>query len=147
MYPLPCFPKKKIWNRITNSELPTLWSSEAPYHCLHRCCTLHLAPPGETQGMENTPPPQYSRMEAQEGHPETWRALGASPFCFLLISWARHKIWTQNHFRGKTLAFFSTAKSTSPIKYMAKFGIFYQPFSEIQGSPFGNVCQFKWVSV
>lgn len=67
-------------NRSYTSGIPTLWSSEAPYHCLHRCCTLHLAPPGETQGMghQHHPPPQYSSMEAQEGHPETWRALGAA---------------------------------------------------------------------
>lgn len=96
-------------------------------------------PPVKPKGWK-TPPPHTAGWRLR-------RALGASPICFLLISWARHKIWTQNHFRGKTLAFFSTAKSTSPIKYMAKFGTFYQTFSEIQGSPFGNVCQFKWVSV
>ena len=92
-------PKRKFETEtpIPNCQLP--WSSEAPYHCLHRCCTLHLAPPVKPKGWKTPPPPNTAGWRLR-------RALGASPFCFLLISWARHKIWTQNHFREKHLHFF-----------------------------------------
>ena len=86
MYPLPCF-----FPTIPESQHP--WSSEAsevaPYHCLHRCCTLHLAPPVKPKGwgINITTPPQYSRMEAQEGHPE--QKPGGPWVLPLLLYWFR----------------------------------------------------------